>query len=144
MPDFDAIAVAVAARYLNAAGPGGATVRVATAKLPNTLTALPAVLVFPDSGAFEVGNGTRTGVHDLKVQFFLGAPKSLARDWAKLTAWLTVLVDRHLAGMQLGGLVTAVRTRTWKIGMLKYGDNEYSGIELGIRIVTDEPWSPTS
>lgn len=144
MPDFDAIATAVAARYAAVAGPGGVLVRSATARPPNTLTALPAVVVFPDSGALEVGNGTRTGVHDFKVQFFLGAPKSLTRDWAKLTAWLTVLVDRHLAAIQLGGTVTVVRTRTWKIGILTYGATDYSGIELGVRVITDEPWTPTA
>lgn len=147
MPDFDAIAAAVALRYAAAqvTPPAGFTnVRLATADLPNALTALPAVLVFPDQGSFETGNGTRTGTHDFLVRFYLGAPKSLARDMVKLRKWLTVLVGQHLAGMQLGGLVVRVVINRWKIGMMTYGVVEYSGIELGVRVITSEPWSPTA
>lgn len=147
MTDFSAVAAAVAARYITPAltAPAGLpTVRVSTADLPNALTALPTVLVFPDSGTLDPGNGTRLGEHTFLVRFYLGAPKSLARDMVKLRKWLTVLVDQHAVGMQLGGLVVAVRTRAWKIGMMTYGSTDYSGIELRIQVVTSEPWTPTA
>lgn len=147
MPDFNAIAAAVALRYAPAqmSPPAGLpAVRSSTADLPNQLTSLPAVLVFPDEGTFDVGNGTRLGEHDFLVRFYLAAPKSLARDMVKLRKWLTVLVDQHLLSLQLGGIVVYVRTRAWKIAMITYGGTEFSGIELKVRVRTSEPWQPTA
>lgn len=147
MPDFDAIAVAIAARYAPAqvTPPVGLTnVRESTANLPNAIGALPAVLVFLDEGTFDAGNGTRPGTADFLVRFYLSAPKSLARDQVKLRKWLTVLVGQHLAGLQLGGLVVRVTLRSWKVGMMTYGAVDFSGIELRVRVVTSESWQPTA
>lgn len=144
--DYNAVAAAIAARYAPAqvTPPAGlANVRVSTANLPNHLTMLPAVLVFLDAGELTPGNGTRLGEGVFLARFYLGAPKSLARDMVKLTKWLGVLVDQHGTGLQLGGLVVAVRTRGWKVGMMDYNGVTFSGIELRLQVVTSEPWTPS-
>lgn len=147
MPDFDAIAAAVALRYAAAqvTPPAGMqNIRRSSADLPQALTVFPVVLVFPDAGTFDPGNGTRIGTSSWIVRFYYSLARDLARETNALRKWLKVLVDQHLAGVQLGGIVVSTRTFTWKIGQMTYGGKEYSGIELGVAVVTSEPWTPTA
>lgn len=143
MPDFDAVAIAVAARYSAAqltAPTGYTTIRVATADLPGQMVPLPAVIVFTDNGSFDAGNGTRLGVHDFIVRFYYSQIGDPTRDEVALRKWLSVLVDQHKTSVQLGGTVVSSRTMTWKIGQMNYAGIEYSGIELSVRVVTSESW----
>lgn len=145
--DVDAIAVAVAARYAPAqvTPPVGLTnVRRSTADLPQALNAMPAFLVFPDSGTLNPGNGTRTGKATFLGRFYFGLARNLARETNALRKWLTVLLGQHSTGVQLGGTVVSIRTVSWKIGQMSYAGKEYSGIELGLEVVTSEPWTPTA
>ena len=144
MPDFDAIADALAARFAPAqvtAPTGYLTIRVATAKTPNHLPPLPCVLVFPDAGTFRTGNGTRIGDATFLVRFYYSQIGDLARDVAACRAWLTVLADQLKVSVQLGGTVTTARVDTWKIGQMSYAGLDYSGIEFGVTIVTTEGWA---
>jgi hypothetical protein len=144
VPDFDAIADALAARFAPGqltAPTGYLTIRVATAKTPNQLPPLPCVLVFPDAGTFETGNGTRIGHHTFLVRFYYSQIGDFARDVEACRDWLTVLADQLRASVQLSGTVTRASLDSWKIGQFGYGGNEYSGIEFGIGIVTTEGWA---
>ena len=143
MPDFDLITTTLAARY----APGAVTppaglvnVRSSTGDLPNKLGALPAVLVFPDEGTFATGNGTRTGAHTFRVRFYLSVTTDLTRELVRLRKWVTVLVDQLKLAAQLGGVVTVARVTSWRIGLLDYDRRRFSGVELVVTIVTDEPW----
>jgi hypothetical protein len=145
VPDFDAILTAVAARY----APGQVTpptgfdnIRTSTADAPDNLVA-PCVIVFPNDGTFDPGNGTRGGHHDCLVRFYFEKAADLPRQMSALRKWLTVLVDQHLTGTYLGGVVAAVWTSKWSVGQLDYGGTSYAGIELTVHFRTAEPWSPT-
>lgn len=149
MPDFDAIITATAARY--AAGqvtpPVGLTnIRSSTGDAPNQLGPLPCVIIVPLQGTFATGNGTRTGGHDLLARFYLAqaAQADFSRDLPALRKWLTVLVDQLKISAQLAGIVTSIRVMTWKLGVMQYGGQDYSGIELGLHVVTDESWAAVS
>lgn len=145
--DVDAIGQAIAARYApaNVTPPAGLTnVRKATADLPQAITAVPIVLVFPDSGELAPGNGTRLGNATWYVRFYFGVSRNVARETNACRRWLSVLLDQHRTVLALGGLVTAVRTVGWKVGLLDYGSKRYFGIELRIQVVTSEPWSASS
>lgn len=147
MSDWAAIAAAVATRYTAAqmtAPTGYRAIRTSTHKLPNQMPPLPCVLVFPDSGDFRVGNGTRLGAHRFIVRFYYDQTGDLPRATEALLAWLTVLADQHKAGVQLGGLVDTVSTIEWKIGALSYAGVDYVGIEFGLEIVTSEAWAATA
>jgi hypothetical protein len=147
MPDFDAISAALAARYAAGAmtAPTGYDpIRVATADLPGQMTPLPTVLVFPDHGDFRAGNGTRLGGHDFLVRFYYSQIGDITRDMVALRKWLTVLADQHRDAVQLGGLVTLVTTMSWRIGQMAYAGMDYSGIEFGVHVVTDEGWAATA
>lgn len=147
MPDFDAIATAIAARYAAAqvTAPSGYTnIRKATADAPNDLVVFPTVVVFPDGGTFEPGNGTRIGGHDFLVRFYFEKAADLPRQLTVLRKWATVLVDQHLTSVQLGGTVASVRTMRWTVGVHSYGAQEYAGIELAVHVTTSEAWSPTA
>jgi hypothetical protein len=61
-----------------------------------------------------------------------------------LRKWLTVLVDQLRLAAQLAGIVTQAKVMTWKVGVLSYANINYSGIELGVSINVNEPWSPVS
>jgi hypothetical protein len=145
--DFAAISQAIAGRYLAAqmtAPTGYRAIRVATDQLPNQLPPLPCVLVFPEDGDFDAGNGTRLGVHRWTARFYYDQAGDLPRAQAACLAWLTVLADQHKASVQLGGLVVYVRTVSWKIGTLTYAGKDYVGIELGLAVRTSEGWSATA
>jgi hypothetical protein len=147
MPDFDAIAAALAARYVAAAmtAPSGYDpIRVATGDLPGQMTPLPTVLLIPDNGKFEPGNGTRLGDQAWLARFYYNQIGDLERDMAALRKWLTVLVDQHLTAMQLGGLVVYVRTVSWRVVVLSYAGEKYSGLELGLAVRTSESWLPSA
>jgi len=147
MPDFDAIATALAARFAGGvatpAAPAGLTdVREATANLPNELGPLPAVLVFTDHGELgRVGNQTRIGVATFRVRFYLALGVDLARDEVQLRQWATVLVDRLKVATTLSGTVTRAAVMSWQIGAMRFGGQEFSGIELVVAAVTSEPWA---
>lgn len=150
MPDFDAISTALAARYTAAAittagGPpaGQTNIRLSTGDAPNLLGPLPCVLIVPDGGDFRTGNGTRVGGQDWFARFYLAqaALADFSRDIPALRKWLTILADQLRTSVQLGGIVTSARTMTWKLGVMQYAGQDYSGIELGIHVVTDEGWA---
>ena len=144
MPDFDAIADALAARF--AAGQltaptGYLTIRVATAKTPNQLPPLPCVLVFPDAGEFETANGTRLGTHTFLVRFYYNQIGDMARDVEACRDWLTVLVDQLRTSVELGGTVVYARLDKWRIGQMSYAGADYSGVEMTVTIATSEGWA---
>jgi hypothetical protein len=147
--NFDAITTAIAARFAAAqvTAPAGLTnIRTSSGDATNNLAALPAVIVTPVSGAFDTGNGTRTGRHEYLVRFYLAqyALADISRDLPKLRQWTTVLVDQLRASAQLGGTVTRCIVDRWSAGVLTYAGQDYSGIELGVRVITDESWGPSS
>jgi hypothetical protein len=145
--DTYAIATAIAARYAPGvmAPPAGLPpIRQATASPPNGITKTPLVLVIPDSGEVEhIGGGTRRMTHVWLVRFYLALSTDLARDYVALEKWTAKLLDAHLAGIALGGLVTAVRTKSYRVGSMRYGAKDYEGIELRVEAVTTEAWSPS-
>jgi hypothetical protein len=147
MPDFDLISTTLADRYAPAqvTPPTGlANIRGSTADTPNQLGPLPYVLVLPVEGEFETGNGTRVGAHDFLVRFFFSQADDLSRDIAALRKWLTVLVDQLRTSTQLGGFVTVARTESWRLGMLNWGGQDFTGIEMTVRIVTSEGWAASA
>jgi hypothetical protein len=146
--NFDAITTAIAARFAAAqvTPPTGLTnVRSSTGDGANNLSALPSVIVTPVSGAFDTGNGTRTAAHEFVVRFYLAqyALGDVSRDLPRLRQWLTVLVDQLRASVQLGGTVTRAVITSWRLGVLTYAGSDYSGLEIGVRVVTDESWLPS-
>ena len=147
MPDFDAIATAVALRFAaaNMTAPGTyEAVRYSTANLPNNIGLTPCALTYLDEGRFETGNGTRQGSHNFIVRFYFSSGIDLARDMAALRAWLTVLVGQLRTSVQLGGTVTYARIDSWKFGLLSYAGDSFTGIELGVHVVTDEGWAASA
>ena len=140
------MAVAIAARYAPAQvtpPTGYDNIRTATADAPGNIVA-PCVIVFPATGTFDPGNGTRIGDSDWLVRFYYETAADLPRQLTALRKWLSVLVDQHLLSMQLGGVVVSVRTMGWNVGVLSYGEQDWAGIELRVHCTHSESWSPTA
>ena len=112
LPDFDAIGVALAARYAPAAvtPPAGGYVNIRSSSAYPTaaLGPLPCVLVLPFEGTFESGNGKREGSLDWKVRFYFAQTGTPEKDAKALLKWLTVLVDQTKAAVQLDAAVDIV------------------------------------
>lgn len=145
--DLDAIAEAIAARYapgLLTPPAGLDAIRSSSANLPNNLGALPLVLTFLESGELTPGNGTRLGDHRFLVRFYLAETGDWTRHSDQLRRWAAKLLDVHLTGAQLGGLVAAVRTRGWRIGSMRYAGQTYAGAEMRLQVVTSDSWAPTA
>jgi hypothetical protein len=72
----------------------------------------------------------------------------LERDYVALRKWLGVLSDQLAGATQLGGLtwssgtrqgeVTRVKVDAGKIGIMKYANTSYTGIELTVSVVVNE------
>lgn len=143
--DIDAVATAIAGRFLPAqvTAPAGGyqNIRFSLADLPNELPPLPCVLVFPDSGEFQTGNGTRLGTHDFLVRFYYNQTIDLTRDMNALRKWTTILTDQLKVSAQLTGIVDRATVDGYQIGLLTYGGVTVSGVELRVHIVKSEAWA---
>jgi hypothetical protein len=145
--DFDAVAVALAARYapgVMSPPAGQAALRLSTATMPQQVTVTPVILVFPDSGTFEYGSSTRQGDALFKLQFLYSMGVDMARDSVALRKWAGVLADQLRGAAQLGGIVASARVSGWRTVKITYGGDEFNGIELDVAIVTTEAWTATS
>lgn len=152
--NIDGIAVALASKFAGGLGlPTGITgdIAVATANPPNAVPETPAVIVFADSGRLVGGNQLRHGVHRFRVQFLLRLGVDVSRDEVELRQWLGdgtsdagLLYRLHPgAAIQLGGLVSRCAIIDWRIGVIVYNRDEYSGIDMTVEAVTDDPWTPS-
>lgn len=142
--DMDAVATAIATRYTAAQvtpPTGYNNIRASTADIPNQLPPLPCVVVFPDSGDFRTGNGTRMGGHDFLVRFYFAQAIDLTRDMNALRKWTTILTDQLKLSTQLGGIVDVATVDGYQMGLLKYVGETYSGVELRIHVVKSEAWA---
>lgn len=147
MPSFGTIADRIAERYVGLVGGTALAVRSATADLPNHIGgATPLALVFPDSGTFEPGNGTRFARTEWLVRIYYDQVGSgdLARDTAALLDLASVGSDVHGSALALAGAVVAVRTIAWRMGILRYGGVSFTGLEFRLETITTEPWTPTA
>lgn len=143
---LDAAAIALAARFAPGAvtPPVGLTnIRSSSADPPNQLPPTPCVLVFMDSGTFSHFPGKRDGVHTMLVRFYLDqiGAGDIARLEAKLRDWLDVLTYQLQGSVQLGGIVSLAEVSGWRKGVMDYAGQTYAGLELSVRVVTNEPWS---
>lgn len=150
MSDLGAIAAAIAARYaapnLPATPAGASDIRSASERIPNALPATPCVLVFPDAGVLEAGNGTRIGELGWLVRLYYDqvGGGSLERDADELLDWLSLLIDQHKASIQLGGLVVVTRTTGYRVGLLTFAGVAHTGLELRVQTITTEAWAATA
>ena len=148
MPDFDAIGVALAARFTaaNCPAPAGGyqAIRLATNYPPAALPPMPCVLVVPAEGDFATGSGKRESGQEWIVRFYFAEAGVIDRHYKALQKWLTVLVDATKAAVQLGGTVELALITGWRIALLEYGDQDYMGIELTVHIEEHESWLATA
>lgn len=152
MPDFDAINSALVTRFSPAqvtAPAGYRAIRVATGELPGQMTPLPTVLVFPIGGTYDQQmGGKRDSTNMFMVRFYYNQTGDAERDYVGLRKWLDVLSDQLRASVQLGGLtwssgvrqgeVTRAKVDAWRIGILRYANIDYSGIELDVSVLVNE------
>jgi hypothetical protein len=143
--DFDAITVALALRFdpSTVTPPTGGydNIRVSTGNLPNQMTPLPTVLVFPENGTLTYVPSKRDSDHIFVVRFYYNQTGDLARDTVSLRKWLTVLVDQLKNATQLGGTVTYARVEGYTVGTFTYAGLEYSGVELTVHVKVNEAWA---
>ncbi len=143
MPDFDAIAVALAARFAPAqvtAPTGYDPITISSGDLPESMYPTPCVLTFPETGTFRYFPSKRDSTHIFTVRFYFNQTGDLERDMIALRRWLTVLVYQLKVATQLGGIVTGARVMTWKMGTLTYASTQFSGLELGVEVSVNEGW----
>ena len=147
--DFSAHGTALALRFTaaNCPAPAGGyqAIRYATNFPAAAVGPLPCVLVFPDEGRFETGNGTRSSYETWHVNFYYAETGTPEKDYKALQAWLGVLVDATKGAVQFGtGAVDRALVDSWRLGALPYGGKQYSGIELTVSIEAGESWAPTA
>lgn len=153
MPDYDAISTAIAGRFSAAAmtAPSGLqAIRLSTGDLPNQVGPLPCVFVYPETGNYDYSPSHRNGTSTFMVRFYYSQTNDLSRELPALRKWLTVLADQLRGAAKLGGLtgstweVAVSRLDMWKMGVLRYAGEDYSGIEFTITVVVNEAWVPVA
>jgi hypothetical protein len=127
---------------------GEQDIRVATAEPPQSLTVFPIVLVYATSepATFEEKVQTRISVVPVTVEFYLENSGDLKRRMQRLHKWAGVLLDAHLAHvqMELPMVVAVSRARSLQIGNLEYGGVPYPGISIVLAISCSEPITPVA
>jgi hypothetical protein len=144
--DFDAIGSGIATRFAPAqvTPPAGlGNVRSSSIDLPNALTLLPRVLVFPDRGELAPGNGSRLATADYLVRFYMSVTKDLPRETNACRKWLPILIDQIRVGetLGLGAPVAVARVNSYRVGILPYQQRDYTGVELGVRVTLSMAWA---
>jgi hypothetical protein len=144
--DFEAVAAALASRW----APGAVTpptglgnIRRSTADLPNRLTLLPCVLVMADRGDLAPGQGSRLVSTRWLVRFHFSRTKDLPRETNACRKWLGILIDQVRVGEQLGLAppVAVARVASYRVGILPYQQQDYTGVELGVTVELTHGWS---
>ena len=142
MPDFAAVADAIAARFLGTTPPTGQpAIRAAYgAELPNAVTVVPCVLVYEPDDDWAAGMSSRHGTMTFPVYLVL-AQSDQPRTSKALLDWRTALLTR-LDGQQhlTAGVVQAVATKTGS-GKLTYGEQEWSCVVLTVVVTIAEAMS---
>lgn len=150
--DLLGIADAVAAKYAGLAVPAGSptlrTIKDATARPPEQMGQLPAVVVFLDAGDLQVGNQTRKALLRWRVQFYYAqaASRSYERDARDVLRWVERLLDAHATGIALGGTLGVAYTRTVgiRVGTVSYAGVDFHGAECTVETMFTGAWSPTA
>lgn len=148
--DVNAIATAIAARFSAAqvTPPAGYdNIALSTATLPDAITSLPAVLVFPPSGTWGFNAGaSRTGDLIFPVRFYVGPRADTARSTQAVNKWHSVLIEQLIGQLALGeslrGVTHSFITAT-DSGSMTYAEMEYLGIELTVNVHLVEAIAPS-
>lgn len=148
--DVHAIATALAGQFssANVTPPTGyANIAFSSAELPNAITSLPAVLVFPPDGTWTYNSGaTRVGDLRFNVRVFLGPMMDTGRNAQMINKWHSVLIDRtlnRLALSQATNGVTHCFIESSSSGMIDYADQKYVGVELDVVVHLVEGINPS-
>jgi hypothetical protein len=147
--DVHAIATALADRFsaANVTPPSGYDdIALATAELPNAITSLPAVLVFPPDGTWSFNAGaSRVGDLRFMVRVYLGPMLDTGRNAEMVNKWHSVLIEQIIGRLALGqgtnGVTHAFITSS-SSGMIDYADIKYVGIELEVTVHLVEAINP--
>lgn len=145
------IGSAVATRFAAAAitPPSGYNdIASSTNELPNAITSLPAVLVFPPDASWAYGPGRRTGDLVFPVRFYAEAAADRPRATAAVNAWYGVLIDQLEPNFDLdlsgSGHVTHAVITGSSAGTFTYAEKEYAGIEFSVSVHIVQAIAPTT
>jgi len=148
--DIHAIATAIATRFssANVTPPSGyKNIALATAELPNALTSLPAVLVFPPDGSWGFNAGAaRTGDLTFDVRVFLGPMMDNGRNAAMVNKWHSKLIEQLIGQLALGQSLNGVThsfITSSRSGIIEYADIQYVGIEFEVNVHLVEGINPS-
>jgi hypothetical protein len=135
MADYQAIADAIAARYATIAG-----VQVATASPPNVLPATPAVVVWPIEGSVTFQGGRMLGEHDYRVALYHDrAAGDLATYMPALVGYIAPCLTALTGQAKLGlAEVAKALVTNWQMATLTYGGVEFVGLQITVRVWTEE------
>lgn len=142
--DMLAVADGLAAAYLAMTPPSGANpIATSTARLDNYPPRLPAVRVFPPSGATPAyGSGSRKITWPFTVRLYVTEhTDDLPQNIALLYRWLSVFLDATHSASKLGlapVVDKAIPTGSVTVGSLEYGGAHFDGIEMEVSVWTTD------
>lgn len=135
MADFGAIADAIAARFLGTTPPTGQpAIRLATADLPNGITATPCFLVFEPDDEWTAGpGGGRRGTMTFQCRLVLSQSDEPRTQRAAM-GWRSALLSRLDGYSQLGGGVGVAQATVTKTatGTLTYAGADWPSVEVTV------------
>lgn len=142
--DMLAVVDALAASYLAMTPPTGERpVASSTGRLDNYPPKLPAVRIFPPSGATPLYEQSRRKVQwPFTVRFYITEHvDDLPNNIVLLYKWLNVFVDATHVALKLGlapVVDKALPTGSLTIGSMEYGGSVFDGIEMEVTVWTTD------
>jgi hypothetical protein len=147
--DVKAVADAIAVRFgptVVTAPSGETNIQLATASLPEAITEEPTVLVFPPELDFSYGPSLRKASAIYPVRFYIYRVRDTPRNATLLNNWITALYAALDGSAHLGlsSYVNNAVLLNVTPGPLKYGEIEYHGLQLTVRVGLGEGFTATA
>lgn len=137
--DDVAVAQALAARATAVSGPTGyAAIRNSFAFPQPSISAVPAVIVLPDTDSVEYGGQTRRVRCSFRVRIYLEPIADLPRRYKMLHAYRTWLRNLYNGAVQLGGVVDMASVINTDMNSDDLGGDSYLTVEATVECVKQE------
>lgn len=134
-----AVAQALAARALAVSGPTGyAAIRNSFAFPQSAISAVPAIIILPDTDSVEYGGQTRRVTCTFKVRVYLEPVADLSRRFQMLHAYRTWLRNLYNGAVQLGGVVDMASVVNTDMSNDELGGDSYLTVEATVECVKQE------
>jgi hypothetical protein len=120
---------AIAERLLSVVPPTGYALRNVFATPPESLSVVPAVVLFPGDDAVSIGNGNRTTLLTVAIRLYLLPLSRMDEKYRDLYTWRAWLRTAFDGAVTISGNAVQVAVSSTTLGTDTYADQDYLTVE---------------